>query len=205
MHRLLIASHNKSKSKDLARLFIGHPIGIQFAYEMNMPDIEETGKSFEENARLKSTQAAKTSGMLSLADDSGLCIPSWDNQPGIHSKRFAQSKGGWKAGMNALKPFALKNEEAIFYCSLSMAWPDGENVTVLGALAGFLSWPPKGEYGSGFDPIFSLVPNGERIGEMSEQRREHINHRANAFLKLQDYICIGKNGVMKAQKTSQKQ
>lgn len=191
---LVIASHNQGKALDLARLFEGSSTGLGFASELGLPDVEETGQSFEENAILKAVHATSRLAYPALGDDSGLCIPSWNNKPGIHTKRFAMSQGGWSDGMHALKPLALRGVRARFYCALALAWSSVEVISVLGHVDGYLAWPPRGDQGFGFDPIFSLEPNGTRFAELTTPSREKINHRNHAFQLLQKHVSIDSDG-----------
>ena len=194
MINLVIASHNQGKAQDLARLFEGRSTALGFASDLGLPDVEETGQSFEENAILKAVHAAERLSCPAIGDDSGLCIPEWNNKPGIHTKRFAMSKGGWSDGIMALKPFAERSVPARFYCALAVAWSSNKFVSVLGHVDGFLAWPPRGNQGFGFDPIFSLQVNGTRFAEMSTINREKINHRNHAFNLLQQYVSIDSEG-----------
>ena len=191
---LVIASHNQGKALDLARLFEGSPTGLGFASELGIPDVEETGKSFEENAILKAVHANSRLAYPALGDDSGLCIPSWNNKPGIHTKRFAMSKGGWSEGILALKPFAMQGVPARLYCALAIAWSSTEVISVLGHVDGHLAWPPRGRHGFGFDPIFCLEPNGTRFAELPTVEREKINHRNHAFQLLKEHVNINIDG-----------
>lgn len=194
MINLLIASHNIGKAQDLARLFEDSPVNVAFAADLGIPDVDEIGLCFEENAILKAVHATAVANLPALGDDSGLCIPEWSNKPGIYTKRFAMSKGGWAEGMMALKPFAERGVSARFYCALALAWSQDHVVSVLGHVDGFLAWPPRGDRGFGFDPIFTLQPNGRRFAEYSTEDREKINHRNHAFKLLLEHVNIDSEG-----------
>lgn len=197
MGNLVVASHNRGKSNDIASFFVDTPLKLSFAYELGLSDVDETGSSFEENATLKARAASRSTQTTAIGDDSGLCIPDWGNKPGLETKRFAMIHGGWEAGIKALKPFAMKNQRARYYCALAVAWSENDFISVLGHVDGYLSWPPKGQNGSGFDPIFSLLPNGKRFAEFSSLERESINHRGHAFELLYECVTISASGQLK--------
>lgn len=183
--RLVLASHNPGKVREIAAL-VG-PLGVEVvsASELGLPEPEETGATFLENAALKAGSAAAGSGLPSLADDSGLCVDALGGDPGIYSARWAGPEKDFSIAIERVRD-ALGGREsrAAFCCALALAWPDDRVEAVEGRVAGRLAFPPRGEKGFGYDPIF--IPDGHDItfGEMDPERKHAISHRADAFAKL---------------------
>jgi len=183
--RLVLASHNPGKVREIAAL-VG-PLGVEVvsASELGLPEPEETGATFLENAALKARSAAAGSGLPSLADDSGLCVDALGGDPGIYSARWAGPEKDFSIAIERVRD-ALGGREsrAAFCCALALAWPDDRVEAVEGRVAGRLAFPPRGEKGFGYDPIF--IPDGHDItfGEMDPERKHAISHRADAFAKL---------------------
>src|SRR6266851_1336806 len=183
--RLVIASHNRGKLDEIAALL--RPFGVETigAGVLGLPEPEETGASFEENAALKARLAAQASGLPALADDSGLVVPALAGAPGIYSARWAGPSRDFRVAMARVqRELADKDRHAQFVAVLALAWPDGEVALFRGEARGQLTWPPRGERGFGYDPIF--VPDGYRMtfGEMGPAYKHQISHRARAFAKL---------------------
>ena len=191
--KLVIATHNSGKLREIAALV--EPLGISCvgANELGLPEPEEIGNTFADNADLKAREAADLSGLPALADDSGLCVDALHGRPGIFSARWAEDSEGrrdWKRAMErvwreveATEPDAAP--AAHFACSLAIAWPnDGQAETFDGRVDGILVWPPRGEKGFGYDPMF--VPYGyeQTFGELDPELKHQISHRAAAFGKL---------------------
>jgi XTP/dITP diphosphohydrolase len=202
--KLVIASHNEGKVREI-RALLG-PYGIEpvSAAELDLPEPDEIGVDFIENADLKARQAADLSGLPALADDSGLCVEALGNRPGIFSARWAitdqavapEAGPGEVTGdrdfnlamrrvhdeLEALGPDASRN--AHFVCALALVWPDGHAEWFEGRVDGVLAWPPRGENGFGYDAMF--VPAGleQTFGEMDADEKHRISHRADAFAKL---------------------
>jgi len=186
--KLVVASHNPGKVREIGELL--RPLGVETvsAAELGLPEPEETETTFEGNARLKARAAAQASGLPALADDSGLTVAALGGAPGIYSARWAETPQGRDFG-HAMKTVWRKLEaigapeprRAAFVCALTLAWPDGHDETFLGACAGRLVWPPRGDRGFGYDPVF--MPEGHAItfGEMEPERKHTISHRADAF------------------------
>ncbi len=178
---LVIASGNEGKIKEFKKLLEDFPFNL-----LTQPlgfEIEETGKTFKENARIKSIAVSKETGYLSLADDSGLSVEALGGAPGIYSSRYASSDNERIEKLLAeLKPFS--NRKAKFECALCIA--DGEKVLieVSGFCEGVITFYPKGENGFGYDPIFEVSGLGETFAEMKHERKKHIGHRGNAFKSL---------------------
>ena len=206
--RLVIASHNRGKIREIAALLGPYGIEPVSAGELGVPEPEETGASFAANAELKARFSADLTGLPALADDSGLCVEALDGEPGIFSARWAEpgfevtatrSVDGGRAEGGDSRDFGLAMElveknlaakgadvgrDAHFVCALSLCWPDGYIVTVEGRVDGHLVWPPRGDRGFGYDPMF--VPHGHQLtfGEMDPDAKHAMSHRADAFRKL---------------------
>ncbi len=184
--RLVIASHNAGKVREIAFLLKPYDAQIVSAAELGLAEPEETGTTFAANAELKALAAARAAGSPALADDSGLAVKALDGQPGIHSARWAGPERDFAAAMgrieHALGPDA--DRRARFVSALTLAWPDGHRETREGRVTGTLVWPPRGDNGFGYDPMF--LPDGLEItfGEMAPDDKHVISHRANAFRKL---------------------
>jgi XTP/dITP diphosphohydrolase len=187
--RLVIASHNEGKVREIAALLGPYGIEPVSAKELDLPEPEETGTTFVANAELKALQAADLSGLPALADDSGLCVEALGGDPGIFSARWAGENRDFGAAMalvqqrlEALPPGASR--DAHFICALALAWPDGHVDWFEGRVDGELVWPPRGERGFGYDPMFVPVGESETFGEMDPARKHGMSHRADAFRQL---------------------
>ena len=191
--RLVIATHNPGKLREMSALI--EPLGITCvsAAELDLPEPEEIGVTFADNADLKAREAADLSGLPALADDSGLCVDALHGSPGIFSARWAEDEQGNRDWMRAMERVwneveALGPEaghDAHFTCALAIAWPDnGQTESFEGKVFGTLVWPPRGDKGFGYDPMF--VPNGDgrTFGEFEPDEKHAISHRADAFRKL---------------------
>lgn len=184
--KLVLATHNKGKAAEIASLLQGHVESFVTAGELNLPEPEETEETFIGNAVLKAVAAAKASGLPALADDSGMAVTALDGAPGIYSARWAGPDKNFRRAMERVHRELDVEEDrsAAFICALAVAWPDGHAEAVEGRLDGVVVWPPRGDKGFGYDPIF--VPKGERrtFGEMAPEEKESMSHRAKAFTKL---------------------
>ncbi len=183
--KLVIASHNQGKVREIGELL--RPLGIEVvsALDLDLPEPEETGTTFIANAELKAKAASEASGLPSLADDSGLCVDVLWGRPGIYSARWAGPDKDFALAMQKVEQsLDGRPSAAHFTCALSLAWPDGHVETVEGNVHGHLQFPPAGDRGFGYDPIF--VPEGEAItfGEMDPVKKHAISHRADAFNQL---------------------
>lgn len=189
--RILIASHNSGKVREIGVLLSGLGLSCDSAGDLGLDEPEETADTFAGNAELKALAAALAARRVALADDSGLSVDALGGAPGIYSARWAGPEKDFFLAMRKVEE-ALQSEaregvvdrRARFICALSLAWPDGEVETFQGEIAGHLVWPPRGERGFGYDPVF--VPDGEEItfGEMDPDKKHLISHRARAFEKL---------------------
>ena len=182
--KLVVASHNAGKVREVAELLA--PFGIEGmpAAELGLEEPEETGATFLSNAELKA-RSALGAGLPALADDSGLAVTALDGAPGIYSARWAGPDRDFSRAMVAVhERLGDRPREAAFVAALALAWPDGHVESFEGRVAGRLVWPPRGERGFGYDPIF--VPDGhnETFGEMEPDAKARISHRARAFEKL---------------------
>ena len=186
--RLIVASHNEGKVRELAELFA--PFGIECisAKSLGLPEPDETGASFTENAVLKAIAAAKASGMRAIADDSGLEVVALDGAPGINSARWGGQARDFGLAMQRvhqeLEAKGVTEPRANFTCALALASPDGTTHAVEGKVFGTLVWPPRGARGFGYDPIFVPDEYNETFGEMERELKNRLSHRMRAFEKL---------------------
>jgi len=183
--RLVIASHNRGKVEEISALLMPFRIAALAAASLGIPEPEETGDSFEANAALKAVAAAQASGLPALADDSGLVVPALGGAPGIYSARWAGPTKDFRIAMERVhRELGEQDHSALFVAALALAWADGNLDLFRGEVAGALVWPPRGERGFGYDPMF--VPEGrtETFGETEPAQKHRISHRARAFAKL---------------------
>ncbi len=186
--RLVIASHNPGKAREIADLLGPYDVEVVSAAALNLPEPEETGATFAANAELKAHAAARVSGLPALADDSGLAVAALEGAPGIYSARWAGPGKDFTLAMDRvereLTARKAKDRRAAFVCALTLAWPDGAAATFEGRIEGHLVWPPRGTRGFGYDPMF--VPEGHDLtfGELNPAAKHAISHRARAFAKL---------------------
>jgi XTP/dITP diphosphohydrolase len=183
---LVIASHNPGKVREIGELLAPHGADVTSAASLGLPEPEETGTSFVENAVLKACAAAERSHLPALADDSGLAVAALDGAPGIHSARWAGAARDFNAAMNRVNDAldGSRDRSAKFVCALTLCWPDGHCETFEGEVTGTLVWPPRGSKGFGYDPMFVADGRSETFGEMEPQAKHAISHRADAFRKL---------------------
>jgi XTP/dITP diphosphohydrolase len=183
--KLVIASHNPGKVEEISSLLAPFGVEAVSAATLGLPEPEETGDSFEANAALKARAAADRSGLPALADDSGLVVPALGGAPGIYSARWAGPAKDFRTAMARVqREVGDRDRIATFVAVLALAWPDGHAELFRGEVAGRLVWPPRGERGFGYDPIF--VPSGDArtFGEIEPVEKHRISHRARAFAKL---------------------
>ena len=197
--RLVVATHNAGKLREIADLLAPYGHDIVSAGELGLPEPVEDGDSFEANAELKASAAALASGEVALADDSGLAVDVLDGAPGIHSARWAGPDRDFAMAMRTLEerlrqigatqPDARRGR---FVCVLCLAWPDGETELFRGEIEGVLVWPPRGDEGFGYDPVFLPDGHSRTFGEMSAEEKHGwrkgegpaLSHRARAFEML---------------------
>ena len=188
--RLVIASHNAGKIREMVDLMAPYDVAVSAAGELVLAEPEETGTTFLANAELKAQAAATASDLPAFSDDSGLVVPALDSQPGIYSARWAGPSRDFAVAMARVETELNQNggapegADAYFVSALSLCWPDGHAENFEGEVHGTLSFPPRGEHGFGYDPIF--IPGGYRItfGEMDPEEKHTLSHRARAFEKL---------------------
>jgi XTP/dITP diphosphohydrolase len=187
--KLVIASHNEGKVREIRALLVPYGIEPVSAKSLGLPEPEETGTTFVANAELKAMQAADLSGLPALADDSGLCVEALNGDPGIFSARWAGEAKDFGLAMQLVEDNLRKlgpefDRDAHFICALALAWPDGHVEWFEGRVDGMLVWPPRGENGFGYDPMF--VPDGHKqtFGEMNADEKTPLTHRADAFRQL---------------------
>ena len=183
--KLVIASHNPGKLVEIAALLAPYGIATVGAIELGLAEPEETGATFEANAALKAHAAARVAGLPALADDSGLVVPALGGAPGIYSARWAGPTKDFALAMARVqRELGDRDRAAAFVSVLVLAWPDGDEALFRGEVHGRLSWPPRGDNGFGYDPIF--IPDGYALtfGEMPTDDKYRIDHRSRAFAKL---------------------
>lgn len=209
--RLVVATHNAGKLREIRELLAPFGFDTVSAGELSLPEPEETGATFEDNAILKARAAAEASGLPALADDSGLAVDALDGAPGIHSARWAGADRDFARAMRNVEEELQKKgatgpdaRTARFVAALAIAWPDGHIETVRGEVEGTLVWPPRGTQGFGYDPMF--LPDGFDLtfGEMSAQEKHGgkaddpdnppLSHRARAFATLVEAHIDTDNG-----------
>lgn len=192
--RLVVASHNAGKVREIGALIAPFGLTAISAAELNLPEPDETEATFEGNALLKARAASRVSELPALSDDSGLCVDALGGAPGIYSARWAGPKKDFYAAMSQvqakLESLPAASRRAHFVCALAVAWPDGHAETFIGRIDGTLIWPPRGQNGFGYDPFF--VPEGRQMtfGEMDPAEKHAMSHRARAFQKFVE-ACLG--------------
>jgi XTP/dITP diphosphohydrolase len=204
--RLVIATHNAGKLREMRELLEPFHVEAVDAVALGLGEPEETGTSFRANARIKAHAAARASGLAAFADDSGLVVDTLDGAPGIHSARWAGERRDFRHAMEKVEgmlrerdAFDAAARRAHFVSALCVTWPDGHREEFEATVDGTLVWPPRGEKGFGYDPMF--LPEGESLtfGEMSSEdkhglppRGRGLSHRARAFVKLAEACLDGR-------------
>ena len=196
MKEIVIASHNDGKVEEIRGLLKKYKFRIYSLKKFSHIEPKENGKTFIENSVIKAVSALKITGLPSISDDSGLCIPALNNDPGIYSARWAGKGKNFdlaakKIEKKLFEKYGNKQKlfKAFFCCALTIALPDGTIKSFEGKVFGTLQFPPKGDNGFGYDPIF--IPKGYKktFGEMKYSFKERISHRQKAFKKLQNFIA----------------
>jgi len=183
--RLVVASHNQGKVEEISALLAPFAIDAVSAGTLGLAEPEETGASFEANAALKAKAAADASGLPAIADDSGLVVPALGGAPGIYSARWAGPSKDFGFAMKRVHAqLGERDRSARFVAVLALAWPDGSLELFRGEAPGRLVWPPRGERGFGYDPMFVPLGGSQTFGEMEPAEKHKISHRAHAFAKL---------------------
>src|SRR5690242_10749494 len=195
---IVIATHNPGKLREMGELLAPYRIEAKSAGELGLPEPEETGRTFVANARIKALAAAKAMGLPAFADDSGFCVDALDGKPGVHSARWAGPEKDFRCAMNRIQTLLVERgartpeqRRAYFVAALCLAWPDEHTEDFEERVDGVAVWPPRGEKGFGYDPLF--LPDGfdRTFGEMSAEekhglppRGQGLSHRARAFMQL---------------------
>jgi len=187
--KLVVASHNEGKVREIGELLAPHGIETVSAQKLGLPEPDETGTTFVANAELKARAAADLSGLPALADDSGLCVDALGGEPGIFSARWAGEPRDFHEAMRRVEAAIAASgpapsRDAHFVCALALAWPDGQIEWFEGRVDGTLVWPPRGNRGFGYDPMFLPLGRDETFGEMEAAAKHAISHRADAFRQL---------------------
>ncbi|SES08192.1 XTP/dITP diphosphohydrolase [Tranquillimonas rosea] len=189
--QLIVATHNRGKLEEIAQLLSPYGIRLTSNADHELPEPEETGTTFVENARIKAHAAAKATGLPALADDSGLAIDALDGQPGVYTADWAETGDGRDFVMAMTKAHEMLDAKgaeeprtARFCCTLVLAWPDGHDEVFPGEMTGQIVWPMRGDQGHGYDPIFQPDGYDLTFGEMDRWEKNRISHRADAFHKL---------------------
>lgn len=188
---LCIATHNRGKLEEIAALLAPYDVRVVSAGDLGLPEPIEEGTTFVQNARLKAHAAARATGLVALADDSGICVDALDGAPGVYTADWADTPDGRDFSMAMTRTWtaleavaAVEPRHAQFRCTLVLAWPDGADAVFDGCMAGRIVWPMRGDLGHGYDPIFQ--PDGHHLtfGQMDRFEKNRISHRADAFAKL---------------------
>ena len=194
--KIIIASHNEGKVSEIKDLLKNYNLNIISSSELGIDEPEENGSSFEENALIKSSTTSKLSKTVSISDDSGLCVNSLNGDPGIYSARWAGPDKDFLYAANEINKSLIEKESkdlsAYFICVLAVSWPDGDYKTFKGRVDGTLTFPPRGNNGFGYDPIF--IPKGHEstFGEMEPKYKHSISHRNKAFELFSKELLVEK-------------
>lgn len=182
--QLVLASHNPGKLREIEALLTPFGVRVLSAGSLNLPEPDETEPDFAGNARLKARASAEASGLPSLADDSGFCVAALGGAPGVLSARWAGPGKDFAAAMARVNEQAGGPSHAWFVCALCLAWPGGDTATFLGRVDGRTCWPPRGERGFGYDPMFVPIGGLVSYGEIEPAAKHASSHRARAFKAL---------------------
>ena len=193
---LVIATHNSGKLKEISALLEPHGVKCLSAGSLGLPEPAETGTSFVQNALLKARAAAEASGIVALADDSGLAVKALDGRPGVYTADWAERQWfegeagrDWFMAMGKVEGMLQQrgpevDRSGAFHCVLALCWPDGEHAVYEGKVEGTLTWPPRGNLGFGYDPVFVPQRRKQTFAELDPEEKHRISHRADAFAKL---------------------
>ena len=193
---LVIATHNAGKLKEISALLAPYGVKCISAGSLGLPEPPETGTTFIQNALIKARAAAEASGLPALADDSGLSVEALDGRPGVYTADWAERQHfegaagrDWYMAMGKVEGMLQEkgpdtDRSCAFHCVLALAWPDGETAVYEGSAPGTLTWPPRGEMGFGYDPVFIPKGRDQTFAEIAPEEKHAISHRADAFAKL---------------------
>jgi XTP/dITP diphosphohydrolase len=194
--KLVIATHNAGKLLEMQSLLQPYGMDCVSAGELGLPEPEETGVTFEENALIKAHAAATAANLPALADDSGLCVNALDGRPGVYTADWAERQSfegapgrDWYLAMGKVEGMLCAmgpdvDRSCWFNSTLALAWPDGRHAVFHGRVNGQLVWPPRGTKGFGYDPVFVPAGSSTSFGEIEWDEKQRVDHRANAFAKL---------------------
>ena len=186
--RLVAATHNKGKVRELKDLFEPAGLEVVSAIELDLPEPEETELTFAGNALIKARAAAAATGAPALSDDSGLEVTALGGMPGVHTAIWAGEPRDFYVAMqkveDLLQEMGATDRSARFVSTLAVVWPDGHEEVFEGSVSGHLVWPPRGDKGFGYDPVFVADGETETFGEMDPKKKHAMSHRADAFTKL---------------------
>ncbi|EJL30353.1 RdgB/HAM1 family non-canonical purine NTP pyrophosphatase [Novosphingobium sp. AP12] len=194
--RLVIATHNAGKLREISALLAPYGVECLSAGQLGLPEPDETGTTFAQNALLKAHAAAKAAQLPALADDSGLSVTALGGRPGVYTADWAERQWfegdpgrDWYMAMGKVEGLLSEQGPDVdrscwFSCTLAIAWPEGDEVVYEGRVEGTFSWPPRGTMGFGYDPVF--VPNGRDVtfAQLPPEEKQSMSHRADAFVKL---------------------
>lgn len=193
MVKLLIATHNPGKIEEYEELLAGLPLELTYPAQEGLDiEVAETGASFAENARLKAAAYTRASGLVALADDSGLEVDALGGEPGIHSARYAgtgaSDKERYRLLLEKLREVPWEERTARFRCVIAVATPGGQVHTAEGICEGIIAFAPKGEHGFGYDPIFYLQEYGKTMADLPPETKNKISHRARAVQRAREIL-----------------
>ena len=193
---LVIATHNAGKLREIGALLAPYGLQCISAGSLGLPEPAETGTTFVENALIKARASAEASGLPALADDSGLCVAALGGRPGVYTADWAERQWfegpagrDWYMAMGKVEGLLAEqgpdvDRSGYFACVLAIAWPDGDSAVYEGRVDGTLTWPPRGELGFGYDPVFVPLGATQTFAEIDPEEKHRISHRADAFAKL---------------------
>ena len=193
MIKLLIATHNPGKVREYKELLAGLPLELTYPAQEGLDiEVAETGKSFAENARLKAITYARASGLLTLADDSGLEVDALGGEPGIRSARYAgtgaSDEDRYRLLLEKLREVPWEERTARFRCVIAVATPAGQIHTAEGTCEGIIAFEPRGKHGFGYDPVFYLPEYGKTLAELPPETKNEISHRARAAQRARAFV-----------------
>ncbi len=185
--KVLIATHNAGKLEEFREILAPHGVDVVSAGELKLAEPDETESTFEGNARIKAKAACDATGLITIADDSGLCVDALNGDPGVYTANWAGPARDWMMAMRTVEEKLQAagantpvQRSAQFMATLCVMWPDGHDMFFVGRVPGHLAWPPRGKLGHGYDPVF--VPEGETytFAEMTHEKKNTLSHRARA-------------------------
>lgn len=191
IEKIVVASHNQGKINEIKTMLEPFHIAVVSAGELDLPDVEETGTTFEENSRLKAETLSKLSGLPCLADDSGLCVHALGNRPGVFSARYAPNRDfakGMEMLLGELAASGSSDRSAHFSCVLALAVPGNETKIFEGRVDGSITTEPQGTAGFGYDPIFKPEGYSVTFGNFDGSEKNKISHRGRAFGKFKAFL-----------------